>query len=67
MQQMMEENYWPILNNYEDCWPVRSILKMALKYSAEKSRRKGTQETQRRIREVLGGPNDEHSGGSDHG
>jgi hypothetical protein len=52
----MEDDAWPALNNYEGCWPVRSILKMILKYSAEKSRRNDLQDSQRRVRDALRGP-----------
>ncbi|KAF8222692.1 hypothetical protein L208DRAFT_1320870, partial [Tricholoma matsutake] len=31
-------HHWPELKNYEGCWPVHSILKLALKYSTEASR-----------------------------
>lgn len=47
---MMDNDHWPILEGYDDCWPVRSILKLALKYTAEASRRASTKDTARRVR-----------------
>ncbi|KAJ8455667.1 hypothetical protein ONZ45_g18881 [Pleurotus djamor] len=29
---------WPMLSKYEDCWPVRSMLKVFLKYTSERAR-----------------------------
>ncbi|KAF8889684.1 hypothetical protein BD779DRAFT_1520455 [Infundibulicybe gibba] len=51
--KMMGEDRWPQLKDYSDCWPVRSILKLALKYGAEASRRANTKDTIKRIRSAL--------------
>lgn len=53
--QMTEENKWPILDTYEDCWPVRSMLKLALKSSAEASRRAAIKNTNEHLRATLTG------------
>ncbi|KAF8887898.1 hypothetical protein CPB84DRAFT_1849795 [Gymnopilus junonius] len=34
-QKMQEPDKWPQLEKYEDCWPVISIIKLAVKYKAE--------------------------------
>ena len=44
---------WPELDNYNAHWPVRSILKLALKYGAEASRRATTKDTNKRLRSAL--------------
>ena len=44
---------WPELDDYDAHWPVRSILKLALKYGAEALRRATTKDTNRRLRSVL--------------
>ncbi|PPQ81836.1 hypothetical protein CVT25_013476 [Psilocybe cyanescens] len=35
----MDADHWPVLANYDNCWPVRSALKLILKYKSEASRR----------------------------
>jgi len=40
--QMMEDKMWSRLKEYEKCWPVRGILKLALKHGSEASRRGAT-------------------------
>jgi hypothetical protein len=52
--QMTAEGRWPALEGYDECWPVRSLLKLALKYGAEASRRATAVETGRRVRTALG-------------
>lgn len=52
---MMEEDYWPELKVYDNCWPVRSILKLALKYSTEASRRALAKDANQRMRAALRG------------
>lgn len=64
------DDRWPALEKYDDCWPVRSILKLALKYGAEASRRSNTKETANRLRSALRGSaspgaHGEHSDGQD--
>ena len=44
---------WPELDDYNAQWPVRSILKLALKYGAEVSRRATTKDTNEHLRSVL--------------
>lgn len=56
---MMEDSHWPELKNYDNCWPVRSILKLALKYSTEASRRASTNDANRRMRAALRGSSPE--------
>ena len=34
---------WPALATYDSCWPVVSIVKLALKYTSEASKRKDTE------------------------
>ncbi|KAF8867529.1 hypothetical protein BD779DRAFT_1483251 [Infundibulicybe gibba] len=53
--KMMMEEHWPQLRDYNDCWPVRSILKLALKYGAEASRRTNMKETNKRLHKALRG------------
>lgn len=58
---MMQDDRWPLLKNYDDCWPVRSILKLTLKYRAEASRRAAAKSAHARMRAILRGespPND---------
>lgn len=52
---MMRDSRWSVLNDYEECWPVRSILKMTLKYSAEQSRRTRDKDAAIRVRNALRG------------
>lgn len=49
------EDTWPALKEYHDCWPIRSMLKLALKYAAEASRRVQTRENAARIAGILRG------------
>ena len=51
---MMEESRWPALKDFDDCWPVRSLLKLTLKYGAEASRHATMNETSWRVRAVPG-------------
>ena len=44
---------WPELDDYDGQWPVCSILKLALKYGAEVSRRATTKDTHKCLRSVL--------------
>jgi len=44
---------WPELDDYDGQWPARSILKLALKYGAEASRRATTKDSNKRFRFVL--------------
>ena len=44
---------WPELDDYDAQWPVRSILKLVLKYGAEASCRATAKTTDRRLRSVL--------------
>lgn len=53
--QMMIEDRWPILETYDNCWPVRSMLKLALKSSAETSRRTAQRLITERMRGALAG------------
>ncbi|KAF8880255.1 hypothetical protein BD779DRAFT_1473894 [Infundibulicybe gibba] len=50
---MMNGDKWPELKNYDDCWPVRSMLKLTLKYGAEASRRANSKELSKRVRAAL--------------
>ena len=34
---MIMEGHWPVLKDYDECWLVRSLLKLMLKYGAEAS------------------------------
>lgn len=56
---MSQEDRWPALKGYHDCWPVRSILKLTLKYGAEASRRANTKATNARLRAALRGDSPE--------
>lgn len=56
---MMEEKYWPELKKYDDCWPVRSILKLALKYGAEAARRAQIKDQNKRFRAAAKGTSPE--------
>jgi hypothetical protein len=56
---MMDDSHWPELKNYEGCWPVHSILKLALKYSTEASRRASANDANRRMRAALRGSSPE--------
>jgi hypothetical protein len=58
-EQMMENDRWPGLKDYENCWPVHSILKLALKYSTEASRRASAKEDIRRMRAAMRGSSPE--------
>lgn len=49
----MRDGFWPELKDYEDCWPVRSALKLALKYGAEASRRAATKDMNEKLRRAL--------------
>lgn len=51
----MAQTRWPELKKYENCWPVHSILKLALKYSTEASRRANTKNANQRMRAALRG------------
>lgn len=53
--EMGTSDMFPQLAKYECCWPVRSILKLTLKYKAESSRRTATKDTNSRVRDVLRG------------
>jgi len=46
---MMEERNWPEWKKYEECWPVRSILKLALKYGAESMHHANAREGSRHL------------------
>ncbi|KAF8873743.1 hypothetical protein CPB84DRAFT_1753171 [Gymnopilus junonius] len=51
-QKMQEPDKWPQLEKYEDCWPVISIIKLAVKYKAEATRRNQDKEVSRRIQDA---------------
>ncbi|KAF8890596.1 hypothetical protein BD779DRAFT_1469127 [Infundibulicybe gibba] len=53
--QMMQDDHWPLLKDYDDCWPVRSILKLNLKYRAEASRRATAKHANERLRAAMRG------------
>ena len=45
---------WTFLAKYRDCWPVRDMLKMHLKYTSEASRRsKDKAVVERAAREMI--------------
>ncbi|KAF8809199.1 hypothetical protein BYT27DRAFT_7094651 [Phlegmacium glaucopus] len=44
---------WPELDDYDGHWPVRSILKLVLKYGAEASRRATMKETNNCLRSAI--------------
>lgn len=48
--QVMKEGGWPVLKDYDDCWPVRSMLKLALKYGSEAARRANLRKEIKNIR-----------------
>jgi hypothetical protein len=56
---MTDDSHWPELKNYEGCWPVHSILKLALKYSTEASRRASANDANQRMRAALRGSSPE--------
>jgi hypothetical protein len=49
----MRDSFLPELKGYEDCWPVRSALKLALKYGAEASRRAATKDLNEKLRRAI--------------
>ncbi|KAF8868606.1 hypothetical protein CPB84DRAFT_1857371 [Gymnopilus junonius] len=51
-QKMQEPDKWLQLEKYEDCWPVISIIKLAIKYKAEATRRNQDKEVSRRIQDA---------------
>ncbi|KAF8055444.1 hypothetical protein FPV67DRAFT_1664040 [Lyophyllum atratum] len=53
--EMMGEKRWPVLKNYAGCWPVHSMLKLALKYFSEAARRNDYKESSQRLRAALRG------------
>lgn len=53
--QMLHEDMFPELKDYCACWPVHSILKLALKYGSEAARRKRQGAGARRMRAALRG------------
>ncbi|KAF8963377.1 hypothetical protein BDZ97DRAFT_1919816 [Flammula alnicola] len=52
-EKMMEPDLYPELQGYDNCWPVRSFLKLALKYKSEATRRVTVKKTNNRLRSAL--------------
>ena len=44
---------WTFLAKYRDCWPIRDMLKMHLKYTSEASRRSKDKAVGKRVKRVL--------------
>ncbi|KAH9476360.1 hypothetical protein JR316_0000018 [Psilocybe cubensis] len=44
---------WPVLRDYDKCWPVHSVLKLKLKYRAEAHRRVEGRRESARVRAAL--------------
>lgn len=51
---MMAEGGWSMLKDYDDCWPVRSMLKLAVKYGSEAARRANVRKEIEHIRRSRG-------------
>jgi len=50
---MMSDKFYPQLKEYEECWPVRSLLKLRLKYGSEASRRAALVKTSKRLQAAV--------------
>ncbi|KAF8059012.1 hypothetical protein FPV67DRAFT_1450684 [Lyophyllum atratum] len=54
-EDMAKDSKWPKLKDYENCWPVQSILKLTLKYNAEAARRSTCKDASQRLIAALRG------------
>lgn len=54
-QMKAQKDKWPLLDDYHGCWPVISVVKLALKYKSEAARRTKERTTHKRIQEMARG------------
>ncbi|PPQ95087.1 hypothetical protein CVT25_002829 [Psilocybe cyanescens] len=52
-EMAMDADHWPVLTNYDNCWPVRSALKLILKYKSEALRQVEGKRVAACIRDVI--------------
>ncbi|KAH9476155.1 hypothetical protein JR316_0007504 [Psilocybe cubensis] len=63
----MRPEHWPVLANYDNCWPVKSALKLILKYKSEASRRVEGRKMAVRVRKAINNQEGSHESSSEGG
>lgn len=54
-----EMKHFPIINNYENMWPIREMLKLHLKYTSESVHCERTRAVAKKLEKIV-------QGGKDH-
>jgi len=63
---MASDQFFPQLKEYDDCWPVRSFLKLRLKRTSEASRRLAQARTAKHFKKALEIYTDDEDDGGDN-